>query len=206
MVRHRVTETLGDSAILRQIRGERHHNGVTFGRPVTLDSDKIRGFSLLLRGRRQLVFGKDPCGTVSPHPPGREVLHRFPRAGGSDRRGRRRARRHARHRDPRLGGRAEDPRHRARVRWHRPHDHPAPEPHLRHPHRPRGHPPAGTLARRRDRRHRRGGHGDSAVPRDAGALRRAGTGDGHLPSRRTRSAWPSMPSNARSASTSARSK
>ena len=48
-----------------------------------------------------------------------------------------------------------------------PRDHPAPAPDLRHAARPRGHPRAGPLARRRDGRHRRGGRRSSGSTRSS---------------------------------------
>ena len=49
------------------------------------------------------------------------------------------------------------------------------------PDRPRGHPRAGDLARRRDGRHRRGGHRHPPLPRGASAVRRPRAGARHRP-------------------------
>ena len=54
--------------------------------------------------------------------------------------------------------------HRATLRLPHARDHPAPEPHVRHAARPRGHPRARPLARRRDGRHRRVGRRHPPLP------------------------------------------
>ena len=65
---------------------------------------------------------------------------------------------------PRLGQGGRDQGGRAPVRLPDPRDHPAPEPHVRHAARPRGHPRARAVARRRHGRHRRVGGRHPALP------------------------------------------